>query len=245
MTRKKKGCLFTLLGLLALLVVAVVIALLLIPGEVRFGGAPAKYVVAPLPRRPTDRTTTPASAQSQPSGVAPAAQQPAPKSSLFEIRYLVPDEMWQREVAALFPITDDVAGAIKLDLSHPRFVHDSDGRFLRLSLDLTARLPATSPGKPEETYPGRVEARTRLRYDPGSRRVTLAEPELVDFAFTGGAAKYAEPLVPVLKVALAAEMDGFEVVRLPEKGGFWQRTGISLVRDVIVEDGKVAIVVGP
>jgi hypothetical protein len=74
--------------------------------------------------------------------------------------------------------------------------------------------------------------------------VTLAEPELVDFSFSGEAAKYAAPLVPVLRLALPAEMDGFEVVRLPEKGGFWQQTGISLVRNVVVEDGKVAVVVG-
>jgi hypothetical protein len=243
MTKKKKGCLFTLLGLVVLLGVTVIVALWMIPGEVRFGGAPAKYVVAPANRPGTAASGT--SAPARPGAQATQAVSPAPlKPALFEMRYLVPDEMWQREVSAMFPITDDVSGVIKLDLANPKFVRDPDGRFLRIALDLVARVPASAGGKPEDRYPGRAEVRTRLRYDPGSRRVTLAEPELVDFSFSGEAAKYAAPLVPVLRLALPAEMDGFEIVKLPEKGGFWQQTGISLVRNVVVEDGKVAVVVG-
>ncbi len=155
------------------------------------------------------------------------------------LRVEVADELWQREVRALFPLTEEVAGLVRLHLRNPGFVEDGDPAWLRLALDLEAEVKGSS-----ERFPGRAVLRTRLRFDRERRMVLLADAQLAEFSFSGAASGVVAPLKGVLARALATELRDFELLEIPEGGGWLQKTGAGLVADVIVEGGKVVVVLG-
>lgn len=156
-----------------------------------------------------------------------------------ELHYRLADAVWQREVAAIFPMTEDLGGAVKLHLRNPVFLPDPDPQRLRLSLETEAEV--TLHREPQR-FPGRAVIRTRLRYDPAQTAVLLAATELEEFTFTGEAASVAGALQPVLAEALAGEMEGFPVFTIPGQDGWWARQGVSLVRDVVVEHGQIVVI---
>jgi hypothetical protein len=190
-------------------------------------------VVSTTPLQPS--TATEASSPS-----ADAAPVESARKELF-LTYAIPTDLLQREVAAIFPITEGVEGMMKIVLSDPQFVRDADGTFLRL----TVNLKAVMGGAAAEEYPGSAVVRTQLRFDPASSTVALRRAELAEFRFSGAAARVAESLRPIIESELASQMNGYVVFRAPQKADWWTKNGLSLVRDVVVENGQVVVVIGP
>jgi hypothetical protein len=176
-----------------------------------------------------------------PGAPAPAPVAPAPAAEpKLCLTYVLPADLLQREVSALFPISEGVEGMLKLVLSNPQFVADADGRYLRVNFDLAVN----TVGNPPESYPGKAAVRTQLRFSGATNQVALANAELAEFRFSGGAAQTAESLRPVLQSELATQLNGYVVFKLPKKASWWMRSGLSFVQDVVVENGQVVVVVG-
>lgn len=173
---------------------------------------------------------------------APAAVPVAPPAGeKLYLTYVVPMDLLQREVSALFPISEGVEGLLKLVLSNPQFVPDPDGKYLRLKLDLSV----TTVGTRAESYPGTAVVRTQLHFDRVTNQVTLVNAELAEFRFSGSAAQTADSLRPVLQSELAAEMNGYVVFKMPKNASWWMKSGVSFVQDVVVENGQVVVVMAP
>lgn len=226
MTRKKRGCL-VLLIVVALIVAAVAVGVaLFLPGDLQLGGsAPAATAVAPA--RPG--APPPAGA------AAPAPVQPAPGAWMT---YVIPNDILQAELKKSFPIQMNVVDLVRLQIDKPVFVPDEDGAFLRLRLEVVARVLDGN-----QSLPGTGIVRTQLGYDRVARKVTLRNAQLVELTFPGVQGSAA--LQPVLAQALAAEMEGYVIFEVPENGLWWLKTGIGFVRDVYVKDGRVALGLGP
>jgi len=157
-----------------------------------------------------------------------------------QLRVEVPDEVWQKEVAALFPITEEVAGFVKLDLRDPRFVADADPTWLRMELGLTAQVLNVS----NESFPGRAVLRTRLKLDPAGRAVLLDQAQLAEFSFTGEAGRMVSAIQGVLAEAFADELADFQVFEIPKDGGWLQQQSVNLLSDIAIERNKVVVVLG-
>lgn len=153
--------------------------------------------------------------------------------------YLVPGDILQAEVAKAFPIDTNIVDLVRLQLGRPTFLADPDGNFLRVQLDVQARILDGG-----QVLPGRAVVRTQLGYDRGGRRVLLRNAQLVELGFSGDAARAASALQPVLAAALAAELNGYVIYQVPAEGLWWLKAGMGLVRDVYVKDGRVAIGLG-
>lgn len=234
MTRKKRGCLI-LLSLVLLLVIAAAIALVFfLPGDVRFGAA--RPAAAPVSVSATTPGVSPAPGGSP--AAAPALAPVQPRGGWMT--YLVPKDILQSELSKAFPIRQNVVDLVKLQLDRPVFLDDPDGSFLRLRLDIQARVLEGN-----QQLPGSAVVRTQLSYDPAARAVKLRNAQLVELKFAGDAAKAAAALQPVLAAALAADMEGYVIFEVPADGLWWLKTGVAFVRDVYVSDGRVAIALGP
>jgi hypothetical protein len=157
-----------------------------------------------------------------------------------EIRYTVPADLLQREVAALFPLTQGVENMLTIVLRDPRFVPDPDPAFLRVELALEAQLG----GSRRETHQGRAGVRTQVRFDRATNSVVLTNGELAEFTFDGEAAPIAAKLRPVVEAVVTTGMKDYPVVKLPVEQGFWTRTGASLVRSVTIENHQVVVSAG-
>lgn len=157
-----------------------------------------------------------------------------------ELRIEVPDNLWQPEVHTIFPITEDVAGFVTLELRNPRFIRDEDPQWLRLALELEARVVQGG----NERFPGQAVLRTQLKYDPAQRAVLLNNAQLVEFTFTGEAGRMVAALQQALSDAVAEELKDFVVVEIPEGEGYWQKMGLSRLREITIEDRKVVAVLG-
>jgi len=157
-----------------------------------------------------------------------------------EVRYQVPGVLWHNELRALFPIEEDVAGFVKLRLSNPQVVADSDPSWLRLNVTLEALVYRGG----NERFPGHVSVRTQLRYERGAGRLVLENPTLVEFSFAGAAGAVASSLRDVLAEALAAELEGFEVFTFSQGGPWLEESGAKYVKDVVVANGGVVVVIG-
>ena len=234
MTRSKRGCLVALL-VLALLAGAVVMGIaLFLPGDLKLGA------VAPVATpAPVVTTSVPAA---PPLPVAPTPSAPALPAAApgAWMTYLIPQDILQSEMRKGFPIDQNVVDLVRLQLDRPTFIADPDGAFLRLRLDVEARLLEGS-----ERLPGSAVVRTQLSYDRGARAVKLRNAQLVELNFTGDAGRAAAALQPVLAAGLAAEMEGYVIYQVPAEGLWWLKTGVGFVRDVFVSDGRVAIALGP
>ena len=233
MTRRKRGCL-VLLILAALLAGGVVVALkLFLPGDLMLGAAPAPapapVAVAPKPGQPAGVAPTP----------TPAAPEP-PRPAGAWMTYLIPEDILQSELRKAFPIRQNVVDLVGLELANPTFLPDSDGGFLRLRLDVVARVLDGN-----QSLPGNAVARTQLSYDRAARQVRLRNAQLVELNFSGDTARAAAALQPVLAAALAAEMEGYVIFEVPAEGLGWLKTGVGFVRDVYVTQGRVALALGP
>jgi len=156
-----------------------------------------------------------------------------------EIRYTVPEEFLQRQVAAQFPITQGMEGMLKFALSDPRFVADADPTFLRVEVALEAQFGANA-----DTHRGRAAVRTQVRFDRAKNTVMLSNVELTDFVFDGDAAAIAARLQPLLQAFVMTALKDYTVVKLPVEQGFWTRTGASLVRSVTIENHQVVVTAG-
>lgn len=196
-----------------------------------------------LVRRAPPPPIPPAVVSPAPGAPAPAPAPPAappPAEQKLYLTYVVPMDLLQREVSALFPISEGLEGMLKLVLSNPQFVADTDGRYLKLKFDLAVTTVGTRP----ETYPGTAVVRTQLRFNRATNQVLLANAELSDFRFSGSAAATAETLRPVLQSELASELNGYVVFKMPKSASWWMKSGVSFVQDVVVENGQVVVVVG-
>jgi hypothetical protein len=218
--------LFVVLG-----VVGVFIGLSFVPGGVSH--VKLSYRVPPKPVIATSAPAMPAGGSTAPA--APAAEE---RKELF-LTYTIPTDLLQREVGALFPITEGIESMMQLVLSNPRFVSDADPHFLRLTVELRAVLAA-----PAQQYPGTAIVRTQLRFNPADSTVVLHNAQLAEFGFTGSAARIADSLRPVIESELATQMNGYVVFKMPKNAGWWMKNGLSLVRDVVVENGQVVVVIG-
>jgi hypothetical protein len=157
-----------------------------------------------------------------------------------KFRVEVPDELWQEEVAAMFPIDEDVAGFVKLQLRNPRFVPDADPSWLRLELDLVARVSSAS----NESFPGRAALRTQLKLDRGAKAVVLSGAELVEFTFTGEAGRLVGALQGVLAETFADQLTDFPVFDLPDDPKGIEKTVVDRISGVSVVDHKVVLELG-
>jgi len=235
MTRKKRGCLVLLVVALLLAAAVAVGTALFLPGDLQFGGR------APAPAAAVQPVSLSGPGGSLPA-VAPApdpAPVPEPAPGAW-MTYVIPNDILQAELKKAFPVRLNVVELVKLQLDRPTFIADPDGAFLRLRLEVEARVL-----EGDQRLPGSAIVRTQLRYDRATRRVTLRNAQLVELSFTGSAASAAGVLQPVLAQALAAEMEGYVIFEVPADGLWWLKTGIGFVRDVYVKDGRVAIGLGP
>ncbi len=173
------------------------------------------------------------------SALAPAIEDEAKSRPSSWMTYLVPADILQAEVAKAFPIDTNIVDLVRLQLDRPTFLPDTDGNFLRVQLDIRARILEGG-----QVLPGSAVMRTQLGYDRGGRRVMLRNAQLVELNFSGDAARAASALQPVLAAALAAEMNGYVIYEVPAEGLGWLKAGIGFVRDVYVKDGRVAIGLG-
>ena len=236
MTRRKRGCLIVVLVLALLAAAAVIGVMVFLPGDLRVGTVerptPAPQVVQPAPLTSGGAAPAPASAPAP----APTAE-PPPKAWMT---YLVPEDILQSELRRSFPISQNVVDLVRLQIDRPTFIADPVGAFLRLRLEVEARVLDGN-----QRQPGSAVIRTQLAYDRAARRVRLRNAQLVELTFTGDAARAASALQPVLAAGLAAEMEGYVIFEVPADGLWWLKTGVGFVRDVYVTGGRVALALGP
>ncbi len=161
--------------------------------------------------------------------------------SAGELRYALPTELLQQEVATGFPQTFKLTNDLHLVIDRPRFLPDPDPDFLQLELRLTA---VGGGVQGEWSNPGQIAARGRLKFDRANGTVALTEvgiPKLVVPSESGGANVL---LPPFLNLIVTHFLEGTIVYRLPHGGGFWQREGVERVRDIRIEQSHVVVVAG-
>lgn len=157
-----------------------------------------------------------------------------------DLRFQVPDALWQGEVRRMFPIEENISDLVSVSLTNPQFVPDTDPRWLRLHLNLNARM---LDGEALQ-FPGRLAIRMQIKLIKNQQKVVLSQAQLVEFSFVGEAGAVAAGLRDVLAESIQSELEGFEVFQFPEGGGKWAESGKGMVKDVIVENGGIVVIAG-
>jgi len=243
MAQPKRGCLILLTIAALAVVVALIVAWWWLPGEVRWGPSP----IAKSPPRVTEREVPPASVAlaegqnpAQPVALPVRERRPTPPTDGVWATYVVPEDLMRQELAKAFPIQQNVADLVKVRLDNPEFLAEQDGDFLRVRLQIEARVV-----EGEDRLQGSVEVRTRLGYDREGRKVMLVDAEVVGLSLQEGQGGGTSLLQTVLGSELAADMEGYPILTLPTDGPAWMRLGGGWVKNVYVKDGRVHVAVGP
>lgn len=157
-----------------------------------------------------------------------------------DLRFQIPDGLWQGEVRRMFPIEESISGLVSVSLTNPQFVADSDPQWLRLRLNLNATM---LDGETLQ-FPGQLSIRFQIKLIKNRQTVVLSQAQLVEFSFAGEAGEVAAGLRDVLAESIQAELEGFEVFQFPEGGDWWMESGKGMVKDVIVENGGIVVIAG-
>jgi hypothetical protein len=157
-----------------------------------------------------------------------------------DLRFQIPDGLWQSEVRNMFPMEESISDLVAVSIRNPSFMRDADPKWLRLNLDLTARVLDGDPLQ----FPGRLTIRAQIKLLKDKQTVILSRAELAEFSFSGEASAVAEGLRDVLAESIQAELEGFEVFRFPEGGEWWMESGKGMVKDVVVENGGIVVIAG-
>lgn len=162
-----------------------------------------------------------------------------------EVSYGLPNAFLEQQIASAFPQRFQLTPTLEIILDQPRLRPDEEADFLQMDLELET---AGEGAAQMPIRPGTVTLRGQVKFnrDPGT--VELTRVRLVSLSGTrpGSQDLLANALLPAIFETMVSPMlEGLEVYQFPEAKNYWQRTGFGLVRDVRVQDGEVAVVVGP